>query len=215
MDRSFHETFVAKMTTCLAQQRALTKPSRFVGVLVLCSFASPFSISQAIHNGPPLITLHQIKTDLSTPNGTASSACLVIFSDGLYHLEQRTQTLPVRTATLTRSEGLLAPADFDSVRTLLASQSVIDLPKYVLPEIPVTNNSLENVRVEIRRGESIQEVGYSVWLGPELKDSIEGSRSEVASAQFRSQRSIRPLLELKDRLETSSAKPAPSSPACS
>jgi hypothetical protein len=176
----------------------MTTPSIYLPVLLFFCFVA--AQPQSFHEESRLLSIRQIKSDISGPNGTALSGCLLVLSNGYFYVERRAQRLPERTATLKRYEGTLSSDQLKELTVLLEDKKLVDLPAQELPVIPTTSFAVENLMVEIHRARDVQKVGYTIWRGPEKKDSIEGTSGEFAAEQFNAQSVLLPLLDWSESL---------------
>ena len=116
--------------------------------------------------------------------------CVVVFPDGLAHLELRRQEMFRLPTSLTSYEYSLNNMEISRLRGMLNTESVTTLPEWVQPSIPMSVHEWHGVSAEISRDTKVQEIGYFEWEGDGPNNA--GQAQETWS---RSKTAMQPLIE--------------------
>jgi hypothetical protein len=111
---------------------------------------------------PTLVSLHEMSVDFSPP-GVTSNSCILIQTDGHFHIETRVKTLQETTASLHIYESSLDEFHLRMLTGLVDNQSVRDLKDFINPAFPMTLSRFSLATVQIPRDGSTQRLGYLVW----------------------------------------------------
>ncbi|WP_433975622.1 hypothetical protein [Tunturiibacter lichenicola] len=193
------------------QQRTTPRIASLIGFLL---FSTVTARPQRSDDQTVLLKIGWTNIELSQPSRVTLSGCLLVLSDGSFHMEKRSQVLPERTATLKILEGVETTEQLSKMKALLEDKIVVNLPDYQFPAPPLASSSIEAVKAEIFRGKTVQKIRYAIWKDQDKNDSVDGKES--ADKQVEVKAALFPLLQWKDSLQgTEIDDPDPQSLGCS
>ena len=173
----------------------------FLCLVILSSYISPVRSQQSNSSGNiPFLRIVQSVNDLASTPAMVTNDCISVEQDGKFHLELRRQKLPSPTANLKIYEGILSKAQRDSLLSVLDDANLKGLPNSEIPRITPVNSFVKMVRVEIRRDNSLQKIGFGDW-SREPSKSREGASAEEIEDQKRIEAKMQPLFGWFRRLQ--------------
>ncbi len=197
---------VTRVKILLRTRMGCAMPRRFLLLAVLCCTLS--SAPQETNFGPFLVRIAEAGSDLSS-KGITSTDCILVLPDGHFHLERRTQRLPETKATTQVFESSLAAVQLQSLRSIIDSQTIKDLPTYAQPTFPMTVTWFGILDVKIARQSEIQRVGYFTWLGGTRDTSPNVMPEEIKNTWRTSAAALQPLVEWFHSIKNSKLEPLP------
>jgi hypothetical protein len=188
----------------------VTKPRRPGSAMrmilfIVCILAKAGQATPQDDSGELLVTIFEGQSDL-LPKGTSIHDCMLVRSDGHFHLESRVQRLPKPAATLKVVDSLLDTAQLVQLKDILGDQTISKLPAYRQPAIPMSVTWSRGFNAQIVRGSKVQSVGYWSWKGGSPNTSPNSSPENVKAAWRDSERALKPLVEWFHNVEALSAE---------
>jgi hypothetical protein len=137
--------------------------------------------------------------------------CMVVVSDGRIQLELFRQEFSSNGAVKVY-QGKLDESDLETLSALLDQPSLMDLPDFVPPNIPMVANEGSVFIADISREGSMQTVGFFGWKGDGPTNS-DGQKQRWQNARL----ALQPLVQWSRTVKIASSlahwRPAPHTPA--
>ena len=148
----------------------------------------------------------------ATPQGGISSDCIVVNTDGQFHLERRLQQLPDPTVSLRTYDSSLNDLQLQWLHNLLDQERIQELPAFVMPESPGPAYLRRGVTVDLTQDGAAKTVGYMGWAGA----VPESSPTPVQKSQENAEIALQPIVDWFHKIEETKLSPSqPKWSACS
>ena len=148
----------------------------------------------------------------ATPQGGISSDCIVVSTDGQFHLERRLQQLPDPTASLRTYDSSLTDVQLQWLHNLLDQDRIQELPAFVMPESPGPTLLRRGVTIDFTQDGVAKTVGYMGWAGA----IPESAHTPVQKSQENAEITLQPLVDWFHKIEETKLSPSqPKWSACS
>jgi hypothetical protein len=178
-------------------------------LLVACSLSQ--DVNASFTPDSFLVRIVEVTTD-NQPRGVMANDCIVVSSDGRFHLERRQQVIPSPSARLRIFESSLDSSQFANLQNLLQSERVRALQGYVTPKFPLTMSWVSDLDVQISRGDQVQRVGYWTWRGGKTGLSPESTPNNIKQIWQVSQVALQPLVEWFHQVKSVQLQPSTAQP---
>jgi hypothetical protein len=134
----------------------------------IVSVAALAAVHAALGGPPPqpqfLVEMREGTTDLSQQIPGVHS-CILVLADGRFHLEKKVQRLPSSVATVSVFDYSLDSVQLQTLRAILGSGEIRQLPIYSQPLQPIGVPWFYGFNVRIARVTGVQSIGYWTWRG--------------------------------------------------
>ncbi len=135
--------------------------------------------------------------------GTSDRYCLVVYGDGRFHMERRTQQSPQPFNTLTAFDSRLNVMQEHALEQILSASSLSALPAYQPPAFPMGISSFNLFHVALVKSGGTQVVGYIEWQNKEWPGSPNDAPDATKQSWQVSKTALSPFLMWVRQLESS------------
>ncbi|RXH54837.1 hypothetical protein [Granulicella sibirica] len=95
--------------------------------------------------------------------GVMLNSCMVVRTDGRFHLETRLQKLPNTFSTPHVYEATFDSFQMTRLQSLLGAQDLLNAPSFQLPRLPVTVPRFAVFQLERQKSDEMRTNGYVAW----------------------------------------------------
>ena len=155
----------------------------------------------------PRLRLYQGMVAISARPPVESSSCVVVMESSVIYIEIRTHRIQLAEADLKVYEGPLTTTQQDTLTNLLESSVLKGLTAEDANLMPQTSSDFAWITARIKRGSSIQTMGYRYWRDGSTE--YENANQSYIAAQKGTLRTLTPLVDWAKSIPLSQLKLVP------
>jgi len=152
----------------------------------------------------------------ATSQGGVSSDCIVVKTDGQFHLERRLQQLPDPNATVRTYDSSLTDMQLQWLRNILSEDRMQKLPAFVMPDSTGPEFLRRGVAVDFIQDGVARTAGYIGSAGAVPENQPANASSSVKKSREDAEIALQPLMDWFHGVEETKLSPSqPKWSACS